>query len=73
MLLNSVPVNRVLFVVDNFTDRAYLEETLRFAWNNLPGNSPNADAGQHQVSLVQASGHQRTVDSLMGLLCAKAQ
>ena len=73
MLLDSVPVNRIVFVVDNSTDRAHLEKTLRFAWNTLPSTSPNAAAGQHQVSLVQASGHQRTVDSLMGLLCAKTQ
>ena len=73
MLLNSVPLNRVVFVVDNSTDRAHLEEILLFAWSTLASNSPNADAGQHQVSLVQASGHQRTVDSLMGLLCAKTQ
>jgi hypothetical protein len=73
MLLNSVSVDRVVFVVDNSTDHVYLEETLRFAWNTLPSSSPNADAGQHQVSLVQASGHQRTVDSLLGLLCAKTQ
>jgi hypothetical protein len=73
MLLNSVPVNRVVFLVDNSTDRTHLEETLRFAWNTLPSSSPNADAGQHQVSLVQESSYQRTVDSLMGLLCAKTQ
>jgi hypothetical protein len=73
MLLNSVPVNRIVFVVDNSTDRAHLEETLRFAWNTLPSTSPNAHPGEHQVSIVQASGHQRTVDSLLGLLCAKTK
>jgi hypothetical protein len=73
MLLNSVPVNRVVFVVDKSTDRAHLEETFRFAWNSMPSSSPNASGGQHQVSLVQASGHQRTVDSLLRLLCAKTQ
>ncbi len=73
MLLNSVPVNRIVFVMDNSTDRAHLEEALRFAWNTLPSTSPNADPGEHQVSLFQASGHQRTVDSLLGLLCAKTK
>jgi hypothetical protein len=73
MLLNSVPVNRVVFAVDNSTDRVHLEETFRFAWNSLPSSSPNANVGEHQVFLVQASGHQRTVDSLLGVLCAKTQ
>jgi hypothetical protein len=73
MLLNSVPVNRIVFVIDNSTDRAHLEEALRFAWNTLPSTSPNADPGEHQVSLFQASGHQRTVDSLLALLCAKTK
>jgi hypothetical protein len=73
MLLDSVPVNRVVFVVDNSTDRAYLDETLRFAWKTLPRTSPNANADQHQVSLVQASGHRSTVDTLLGLLCEKTQ
>lgn len=73
MLLHSVSVNRVVFVVDSSTDHVYLEETLRFAWSTLPNSSPNAEAGQHQICLVQVSGQQDTLDRMLGLLCEKAQ
>jgi hypothetical protein len=73
MLLNSVSVNHVLFMVDSSTDHVYLEETLRLAWSRLPNTSPNAGAGQHELYLVRVSGQQRTVESMLGLLCEKAQ
>jgi hypothetical protein len=71
MLVNSVPVNRLVFVADTSTNREYLTETLQRAWSALPSTSPNMGMGKHEVCLVQAKGHLRTAETLLGLLCEK--
>jgi hypothetical protein len=69
MLMHLVPINRIVFLVNDSTDFSFLEQTLRRAWQNMPSDSPNADSGHHHVRLIQASSHRRTLDSLFGLLC----
>jgi len=69
MLIQSVPVKRIVFLVDNSTDPSFLEQTLHRAWRNMPSNSPNAGSGRQQTRLIQAAGHRRTLDSLLGFLC----
>ena len=69
MLMRSVHVNRVVFLVNDSTDFSFLDQTLRRAWQNMPSDSPNVDSGQHQVRLIRASGHRRTRDCMLGLLC----
>ena len=69
MLMRSVHVNRVVFLVNDSTDFSFLDQTLRRAWQNMPSDSPNVDSGHHQVRLIRASGHRRTRDCMLGLLC----
>jgi hypothetical protein len=42
-LMNSVPLARVVFVIDRTTDEALLETVLRDAWRQLARSSPNRD------------------------------
>jgi hypothetical protein len=69
MLMHSVPVDRVVFLVDDSTDFSPLEQILQYVWRTMPSDSPNVSSVQHQVRLVHAFNHRRTLDSLLGLLC----
>jgi hypothetical protein len=40
-LLDTINLTRVLFLVDNTTDRKFLESTLQDLWRNLAADSPN--------------------------------
>jgi hypothetical protein len=71
MLLDSFPVNRIVFLIDNFTDQVNLEETLRLVKRGR--TSPAEDAGMNQIALVQAASDSRTIDCLLHLLCEKAR
>jgi hypothetical protein len=44
-LVNSVDLNRVVFLVDNTTDQEFLESTLQRLWEDMNGVSPNQSAG----------------------------
>jgi hypothetical protein len=69
-LLASVPLHRVVLLVDGSTDGPFLEQILQDAWRAMPGDSPNVGAGKHRVRVLDASGHHgRTLDTLLGLLC----
>ncbi|MES9853200.1 MAG: hypothetical protein ABW170_15400 [Candidatus Thiodiazotropha sp. L084R] len=56
-LLTTVLLDRVLFVVDETTDKGFLEQQLQRLWKRVPGNSPNLGLEKPQVNLlsVQAS------------------
>jgi hypothetical protein len=71
MLLDSFPVNGIVFLIDNSTDQVSLEETLRLVKSGR--SSPAEDAGMNQIALVQAASDSRTIDCLLHLLCEKAQ
>ena len=40
-LLSRVPLERVIFVVDETTDRSFLEEKLHGIWHQIPAGSTN--------------------------------
>jgi len=44
-LVDSVDLNRVVFLVDNTTDQEFLESTLQRLWEGMNGISPNQSAG----------------------------
>jgi hypothetical protein len=68
-LIASVSVPRIVLLIDRATDLSLLERTLRDAWRNMPGDSPNCVAGDHRLRLVLASSsHRRTLDTVMGVL-----
>ena len=69
-LIASVPVPRIVLLIDRTTDRPFLEQTLQDGWRAMPGDSPNYRAGDHRLRVLLASAsHQRDVDTLIGLLC----
>jgi hypothetical protein len=68
-LIASVPLQRIVLLVDRSTDVAFLEQILQRAWRAIPTDSPNAIAGEHRVRILQASsGHRHTLNALLGLL-----
>ena len=72
-LIAAVAVDRIVLLVDGSTDLPFLERTLTQAWGAMPGDSPNAVAGQHQLRILQASPrHGSTLANLLGLLCARS-
>jgi hypothetical protein len=50
-LLNGVPLPQVVLVVDDTTDRPFLEETLRGLWQEVPAGSPNRALPAPEVRL----------------------
>jgi hypothetical protein len=68
-LIASVPLQRILLLVDRSTDVLFLEEILQRAWRIIPTDSPNAIAGEHRLRILQASpSHRHTLNALLGLL-----
>jgi hypothetical protein len=69
-LVASVAVTRVILLVDDSTDLRFLEQTIEAGWRAIPSDSPNAVEGAHRLRILKAaSGHRRTLDALLGLLC----
>ncbi|MBE0625484.1 MAG: hypothetical protein IH606_11785 [Burkholderiales bacterium] len=52
-LINSVDLNRVVFLVDHTTDRAFLESTLLGLWQTMSADSPNQSAGAPPIKLFR--------------------
>jgi len=50
-LLDGVDLTRVVFLVDETTDRPFLETTLRSLWHKLDGSSPNQTTALPHVKL----------------------
>ena len=42
-LLNSVPLERLVFVVDGTTDKRFMKQTLEESYRELRSNSPNRE------------------------------
>jgi hypothetical protein len=55
-LLNVVPLNRVVFVVDETTDIAFLREIFAHGWAALRADSPNRESAEPRVQLFQFTG-----------------
>jgi hypothetical protein len=73
-LLASVPVGRIVLLIDRTTDRTFLERTLQDSWQTMPAGSPNRRRGTHRLRLLMASRRRgRLLDVLMGLLCESAE
>lgn len=69
-LLSSVPLDRVVLLVDRRTDVPFLERALQQAWRSRPDDSPNALARHQRIRIMAASSrHRRTLNALLYLLC----
>jgi hypothetical protein len=70
-LLNTVPLPRMMFVVDGTTDEAFLRGTLADAWSRLDDFSPNRDARDPQVRIFRLQRlDRRTVRRLADAMTA---
>jgi hypothetical protein len=73
-LLRLVPLERVMLLIDDTTDRPLLEQTLQAMWQWLPAEAP--DRGRHSapLRLFQAtSGSPAEVSALLRHLIASAR
>ncbi|MCP4289842.1 MAG: hypothetical protein GY792_36395, partial [Gammaproteobacteria bacterium] len=69
-LIATVPIERVVLLTDLSTDMVVLEQTLRIAFNAVPGDSTNNSIKNSRLRILRASHRQkRSLDSLLGLLC----
>jgi hypothetical protein len=72
-LVATVPLQRIVLLVDASTDLAFLEQTLHGAWRAVPEDSLNAAPGEHRLRILQAARRQGpTLATLLGLLCESA-
>lgn len=59
-LLNTVPLNRTLFVIDRTTDETFLRVTFDAVWALLGATSPNRESPEPQVRLFHLTALDRT-------------
>jgi hypothetical protein len=70
-LLDSVPLERVLFLTDDTTDRGFLEQVLQDAWRSVRPDSPNCRIAAPEARLLRiAASHATDVRGLLKLLLA---
>jgi hypothetical protein len=74
-LVNLVPLNKVVLVVDRTTDVQFLQAVLDGAWATMPPASPNRHLRPARVTAVHLSGSNRVGASvvLAGLVQAIAE
>jgi hypothetical protein len=60
MLIDCVPIERVLFLTDPMSDEKFLAEQLREAWVAMASGSPNEGTGSRIAQLVCTDYFQRT-------------
>ena len=72
-LVNVVPVQRVVLVVDEETKLPFLEQTIRQSWSAMASTSPNAIGSSKALRLFQINSREATpVSQLISELCASA-
>ncbi len=67
-LINVVPLEKVVFVVDGTTDEDFLRRTARESWERIRPTSPNRSSSPEQLPLLRLEGSGG--DELRGLLRA---
>jgi len=75
-IFNLVPLQQVVFVVDETTDQSFMRQTMQHAWRRLRELSPNRRPGAGQVSLVQLTrgdGIRDLLFSICGAATAKPE
>ncbi len=75
-IFNLVPLQQVVFVVDEATDQSFMRQTMQHAWRRLRELSPNRRPGAGQVSLVQLTrgdGIRDLLFSICGAATAKPE
>ncbi len=70
-LFNIVPLERIVFVIDDSTDQDFARQTMEQAWHQTKDRSPNRRSGAGRVMLAQLNGKNAFADLLYSL-CAAA-
>jgi hypothetical protein len=55
-LINVVPLERVVFVVDDTTDEQFLRQTVRNSWGRMSSTSPNRSSMPGRISVFRFTG-----------------
>jgi hypothetical protein len=71
-LFNLVPLQRLVFVVDESTDQEFMRQTMQEAWRELKDRSPNRRMSAGEVFLAQLTRGDTTKNLFFGL-CAAAR
>ena len=70
-LFNLVPLERIVFVIDQSTDQNFMRRTMEQAWRQTKDRSPNRRTGSGRVTLAQLNGKNAFAELLYSL-CAAA-
>ncbi len=71
-LLDSISLERVVFLLDDSTDRKFLEQVLQDAWQRVRPDSPNLRLQAPRARLLRVAGQQAAdVNGLLKLLLAR--
>jgi hypothetical protein len=72
-LIDVMPVDRVVFVIDNTTDESFLRETIQCAWSQIPLSSPNRQCSPSPLRLFRLAGKRGDeLRQLFHVLCVAA-
>lgn len=71
-LMERVPLHRVMLLVDETTDRAFLDETLGRAWATMSHASPNAHASSGEIAIFDMDDDDRASHRLLEHLAEAA-
>jgi hypothetical protein len=73
-LINVVPVERIVFVVDDTTDERFLRQTVQQSWDRMKLTSPNRSSTSGQLRLFRVTGsHGAELRRLLRALCDAAK
>jgi hypothetical protein len=69
-LINVVPLERVVFIVDETTDEEFLRQTVQACWERMKPSSPNQSPTLGQLRLFRFTGsHGGELKKLLHVLC----
>jgi hypothetical protein len=73
-LISEVPLERVVFVIDETTDEEFLLQTAQQAWERMKSTSPNLSSTSGQLRLFRMTGsHGPELRRLLRALCDAAK
>jgi hypothetical protein len=72
-LVNLVPLQRVVFAIDQTTDQSFTRDTVQHAWRQVKDRSPNRRAVAGKAHLVQLDRNDADKDLLFALCAAAAE
>jgi hypothetical protein len=72
-LIDTVPLHRVVFVVDGTTDEEFMRRTVREAWGDMRANSPNRYSAPEELITFRLTGSRGgDLRGLLRVLCDAA-